>query len=253
MNAAFKKFRLVEEDEFQRGQRSDPEKVNFEQMKRLRDYNPELMSEVRQRQQVSDLLEDNSLPPDIKLQRISYLLRTLKNFDPNVEAAKDVQSVSVQPTTGQPNAAQQPAPPPAPKQSAVLFKDLAMQVPHRFKTKANELGEFLDKHPEKLAVGERNELVIHGKPIPFSNAYTAFKFLYNPAAVKAVPVGYSKLVTTLGTMRVPSELVSNKNLKKILADSSQTGEGKKKERKVIGFAKRPKPHAAKINLKLYKI
>lgn len=75
MNTSFKRFRLVEEDQFNE---RDRQKV-------LRDYNPELSTELRKQDLLKETIEDESLPPEMKLKIIRIMQHSLQPIERSVK------------------------------------------------------------------------------------------------------------------------------------------------------------------------
>lgn len=275
MNPSFKRFRLVEEDEFQR-----------DRMKQLRDYNPELMSRVRKELSITDILDDESINAEQKLRMLRVMQHTLKPVEKSVKVPTNQKQVRV--VIDQPGfrteipVAQLPVQPEEEQPEPELiqerdiddvdddeqvqleggestFEDVVESLPQASRAKASQLANILSDKPNIISLTPKSELVIGGERIPQSNALSMFKYMFNPRHSSVTPVGYAKFVRSLAQLKVPVTLISNKNVQNYLKDALQSGHGKHPNpRKPIGYAKLPAKIRSKLqtplsSLKLYKI
>lgn len=272
MNPSFKRFRLVEEDEFRQKE------------KEVRDYNPELVSETRKQSSVSKAIGDSGLTPEIKLLFLRLLQHTLKPVSETIKPKQTPKEVTVSFTqpgfkTEIPLTEIQPAQPEAiepaqapmahhPEDDEVVettpIADLVPQLTAKYQDKARQIANIIDSNPNLVKVNDKHELIINGDRVEHSNAIDLLRFISNPAHSTVYPVGTTKFINALVTLKVPYQLVSNKQVRAFIQSASQSGKGKTMP-KPIGFAKRPPPTLVKArkrtkpnsstlsNLRLYKI
>lgn len=292
MNPAFKRFKLVEDDDEARQQR--------EKVKQVKEYNPELIGEVRKQSNISDLIQDSNLPAEVKLMMLRMLHHTVKpisqtykpettpksltvafsqpGFQTEIPLAAapaiPVQAIQAQQQQLVPAQIQQVQQPgqavamAADEGEIISLNEIAKTMPRTFQEKAAELARMLSSHPERIRVNENYELIIDGERIANSNANNMFRFMYG-AQRGEHPLGFAKFIGLLAKLQIPLNTISNKSVQSYLKDAYQVGSGKSKP-KVIGYAKRPiipaKPKSTKkrtfpskslskslVPLKLYKV
>lgn len=260
MNHSFKRFRLVEDDEFR----------NIDKQKLVRDYNPELSSEVRKRVSVKDILSDERLTPELKLLFYRQLNHNLKSVTETVKpkaVPKDVTigfqhegyqtelpihmnqeedefrdpEAEIEIDRGEEEEVH--LDPPVVDHEAELgietidMSEIVSKLPNQAQEKAQLLAEILNKRPDMIKLTKTYQIIMENELIENSNAIDLFKFLYNPGNRDDVPIGYVKFKRILASLKVPANIIGNKHLKADLQDAYQTGFGKRFHQ-AIAYAKR---------------
>lgn len=268
MNPAFKKFRLVEDDEFQQ----------IAKQKAVRDYNPELMSQVLKQNSMKDVLNNPTLNAEMKLmivRRLGHSLKPISETQKPKPVPKDVtigfthegfkselplsQEPEIYEDAGEGevegenpeyeadfDAAIETHPEIAHIQTKDI-QDIILELPSSIQDKAGQIAQILQRVPQLIQLSENNELIIENQLIPNSNALDMFKYLYNPGNRDDVPIGFVKFKRILAIAKVPISLIGNKNIKSDLTDAYQFGYGLHFH-KPIAYAKRPLETNPKLSL-----
>lgn len=233
MDKSFKRYRLITEDE------EDKDRRKF---KDIRDYDPLIWARVRIDKEIESVLGNAGLPPDTKLRMInSLILLDKEKLKSNVEQglAAGVQQVNnpvavqigqQQPPQGimvqQPNVAGHAGPQVIQlplqqqlQQQQAEIADVSYGFPKYVKGKSEKLlGYLKDNHPGAITVSNQNELIINNNIVPESNIVDILNFMYNPGK-KNLPPGYTSFLSSLSTLKVNPEVVSNQRIKKFLIKS----------------------------------
>ena len=219
----FKKFRLVDEDEFNRSK-----------LKEIRDYNPDLMRRVREETLIEKILNNSELDPGEKIRLITGTITKQKSADLIVSP----QQAAAVPAALEEDAEEEEGDdvPEVYVPGANLRKAL-VHLPGQARIKARRLVEFLQEHPDEVDVTNQNQLMIRGESIAGSNMTDLLNHFYNPRR-GIPPKGLQNFMSTLKAIHTPSTLISNRKLAKEL---SQTGQGK-----IVAYAKFPKLRISKF-------
>ena len=239
----FKRFRLVDEEEY-----------NRQKLKEIRDYNPDLMRRVREESLIEKILRNNELDPGEKIRLITGAITKQKSSDLPIatQDQKTQPTVQVQPQVEQIPEGEEveweeegDVEEEVEEHPSIYLKRANIHLPTQARLRTNRIVEFLTEHPEEIGVNKKNQLVIRGEPIPGSNMTDLLNHFYNPRKGHP-PKELDNLMHTLKAIHTPSSLIANRKLAKEL---TQTGQGK-----IVGFAKFPKSQSHYSNpLGLYKL
>jgi len=220
---SFDKFHLMRDEEFQRLRQ-----------KQVQSYNPELRLLTRLDDDMNEILNDTTVPADVKMRIFDHIKQRFKDVKASttmvrtkvlqpIEEVPEVEefdnegeqeSQADEDGDGDEQQYQMPPPPPPPRkeQFKVMDDEVLKGVPSNRQIKAGGLLKVIQNHPDIISVNNKNEIVLHGKTIRGSNYIDLFQSLYTHHVAQDSPngnYGHTQFLKALNDINVPGGLISS--------------------------------------------
>jgi len=212
---SFDKFHLMRDEEFQRLRQ-----------KQVQSYNPELRLLTRLDDDMNEILNDTTVPADVKMRIFDHIKQRFKDVKASttmvrtkvLQPIEEVPEVEEFDNEGEEQSqaddeGEQYQMPPPQKQTVMVMDDEVLKgVPVNRQIKASNLLKMIQDHPDIIAINNKNEIVLHGKTIRGSNYVNLFQSLYTHHVAQDSPAGnygHTQFLKALNTINVPGSMVSS--------------------------------------------
>jgi len=214
---SFDKFHLMREEEYQRMRQ-----------KQVQSYNPELRLLTRLDDDMNEILNDTTLPTDVKMRIFDHIKQRFKDVKASTSTVRtkvlqpieEVNEVEELDNEGEEEsqvdeeAEEQhyQLPPPQKQKARAMDAEVLEGIQTSRQTKASGLLKKIQAHPDIISINNNNEIVLHGKTIRGSNYVDLFQSLYTHKVAQDTPEGnpgHSKFLLALNEINVPASLISS--------------------------------------------
>jgi len=213
---SFDKFHLMRDEEFQRLRQ-----------KQVQSYNPELRLLTRLDDDMNEILNDTTVPTDVKMRIFDHIKQRFKDVKASTTTVrtKILQPIEEIPEVEEfENEGEEASqaddegeqeyemPPPQKEKVRAMDAEVLEGIQASRQTKASGLLKKIQAHPEIISINDNNEIVLHGKTIRGSNYVDLFQSLYSHKVAQDTPdgnPGHSMFLKALNAINVPASLISS--------------------------------------------
>ena len=199
---SFDKYHLMRDEEY-----------NRLRQKQVQSYNPELRLLTKLDDDMNEILNDTTIPADVKVRIYDHIKQRFKDVKSASTAVKRKLTPPVE--EEEEEAVSQALEEPVEERvdtPKMMDESVLEGVEDNRAKKAKGLLSLIQDNPHIIAVNKNNEIVLHGKPVKGSNYYNLFHSMYThrgPTDTPSGNIGHSKFLSALNEINVPANLISS--------------------------------------------
>lgn len=183
---------------------------------------PEILSdiykkpEIRIEGEISELLERNNLPDDVKVKLLNILLSRYQRL---IHKPKEPIKVSI--AKDETKEIPPPSPPPPPSSDNSIINQIKITIPQSYQKFISPLVSLLKQ--SEYNWNNKGELVVNNQVIEGSNIVDLISYLMRSRKSVLSPVGFNIFWEGIRKLNIPREWIGNKSIQATLdiKDSSQ--------------------------------